>query len=66
MLYDDAPEPEEVDDVNDHPGITLVCLNCLVDGAPEIGKGLDIARAHGVADLDDNDEWQVGGDRSRL
>jgi hypothetical protein len=31
----------------------------------EIGRGLDIAREYGVADLDDDDDW-VAGDLSRL
>ena len=46
-------------------GISLVCLDCLLDDHPEIGRGLDIAREYGVADLDENDEWVVG-DLSRL
>lgn len=65
MLFSDAPDPEDVHDVNEHPGISLVCLNCLVDDHPELGRGFDLAREHGVADLDDNGEWQVG-DVSRL
>jgi hypothetical protein len=35
------------------------------DDDPEIGRGLAIAFEHGVADLDENDEWVVG-DASRL
>jgi hypothetical protein len=27
---------------------------------PELGRGLDIAREYGVADLDEDDEWVVG------
>ena len=48
-------------------GISLVCLHCLVDDHPEIGRGLDIAREHGVADLDENGEWVAmsGGPRQR-
>jgi hypothetical protein len=42
-----------------------VCLHCLIDDHPEIGRGLDIAREYGVADLDENGEWGVG-DLSRL
>jgi hypothetical protein len=57
--------PEDIDDPNEHPGITLVCLRCLVDDHPELGRGLDIAREHGVADLGENGEWVVG-DLSRL
>ena len=67
VVFADAPDP---DDVEDRPGslpegITLVCLHCLIDDHPEIGRGLDIAREHGVADLDEKDEW-VAGDVSRL
>jgi hypothetical protein len=37
----------------------------LIDDHPELGRGLDIAREYGVADLDDDGEWVVG-DLSRL
>ncbi len=59
VLFDDAPDPEDLPAVGDSlpPGITLVCLHCLVDEHPEIGRGLDLARVHGVADLDDDGEW---------
>ena len=36
--------------------MSLVCLDCLIDDDPELGRGLEIAREHGVADLDD-DGW---------
>ena len=64
VLFDDAPDPDEVHGTDD-PRISLVCLHCLLDDHPEIGRGLDIARQYGVADLDENDEWVVG-DLSRL
>ena len=64
VLFDDAPDPDEVHGADD-PRITLVCLHCLLDDHPELGRGLDIARKYGVADLDENDEWVVG-DLSRL
>ena len=59
VLFDDAPEPDEVHGPED-PRVSLVCLHCLLDDHPEIGRGLDIARQYGVADLDENDEWVVG------
>jgi hypothetical protein len=70
VLFDDAPDPEDVDSAElpegeMPPGITLVCLHCLIDDHPEIGRGLDIAREHGLADLDEKGEWVVG-DLSRL
>jgi hypothetical protein len=65
VLFDDAPDPGDVDDPIDHPGIAMVCLHCLIDDNPEIGRGLDLARKYGLADLDDDGEW-VGGDLSRL
>jgi hypothetical protein len=65
VIFDDAPDPVEVGDQADHPGVSLVCLDCLVDDHPEIGRGLDIAREYGVADLDESGEWVVG-DLSRL
>jgi hypothetical protein len=64
VLFDDAPDPSEVMDYND-PRIRWFCLHCLLDEYPEIGRGLDIAREHLVADLDDAGEWQIG-DKSRL
>lgn len=61
VLFEDAPDPEELPDTEGLPlGITLVCLDCLLDDHPEIGRGLDIAREYGVADLDDQGEWVVG------
>ncbi len=40
-------------------------MACLLDDHPELGRGLDIAREYGVADLDELGEWIVG-DVSRL
>ena len=65
VLFSDAPDPEELDEQGQHPDVALVCLHCLIDDNPEIGRGLDIAREQRVADLDDNGEW-VPGDQSRL
>ena len=67
VLFDDAPEPEDLpDDGEELPeGISLVCLHCLLEEHPELGRGLDLAREYGVADLDDIGEWIVG-DLSRL
>jgi hypothetical protein len=39
-------------------------MNCLLDEDPALGRGLDLAREHGVADLEDG-KWVVG-DLSRL
>ena len=64
VLFDDVPDPDEVHGPED-PRISLVCLDCLIDDEPELGRGLDIARDYGVADLDDDGEWVVG-DLSRL
>ena len=64
VLFDDAPDPDEVQGPDD-PRISLVHLDCLLHEHPELGRGLDIAREYGVADLDDDDEWVVG-DLSRL
>jgi hypothetical protein len=32
----------------------------LIDDHPEIGRGLDMAREHGAADLAESGEWVVG------
>ena len=67
VLFHDAPDPDELPEDDDSllPGITLVCLDCLLDDHPEVGRGLDIAHEYGVADLDERGEWVVG-DLSRL
>lgn len=70
VLFDDAPDPEDVESANVPkgqlpPGITAWCLHCLLDEHPDIGRGLDIAREHCVADLDERGQW-VAGDLSRL
>jgi hypothetical protein len=59
VLFDDAPDPDEVEGPHD-PRISIVCLHCLIDDHPELGRGLDIAREYGVADLDESGEWVVG------
>jgi hypothetical protein len=64
ILYQDAPDPEELEGKIDGPGSELVCMNCLLDEDPALGRGLDLAREHGVADLEDG-KWVVG-DLSRL
>jgi hypothetical protein len=64
VLFDDAPDPDEVEGPDD-PRISVVCLSCLIDDHPELGRGLDIAREYSVADLDENGAWIVG-DLSRL
>lgn len=65
LLYDDAPDPGEVDEHGEHPALYMLCLHCLLEDHPEVGPGLDIARRHGLADLDANGAWVVG-DLSRL
>lgn len=64
VLFDDAPDPDDVEGPDD-PRLSIVCLRCLIDHHPELGRGLDIARRFGVADLDDNGVWVIG-DMSRL
>jgi hypothetical protein len=56
VLFDDAPH---VDDVTDDD-LTVMCLHCLIDAHPEVGRGLDLAREHGHADYDERaDEWRT-------
>ncbi|HEX6664813.1 MAG TPA: hypothetical protein VF025_14165, partial [Gaiellaceae bacterium] len=38
----------------------LVCLHCLIDEHPEIGRGLELAREHGEATRNGN-TWSVRG-----
>jgi hypothetical protein len=47
------------EDVDDHES-GLVHLACLLEGNPELGRALDLAREHGVVELDDNGVWVVG------
>ena len=58
-LFADAPDPEEMEDVPGSlpEGVSVAHLGCLLDDHPEIGRGLDLAREHGVANLDENGEW---------
>jgi hypothetical protein len=67
-LFDDAPDPDELKgyaNPAEHPGIRTIHLACLLEDYPEIGRGLEIAREHRVADLDEDGQWIVG-DVSRL
>lgn len=69
VLFDDAPDPEEVEGIVDREelaeaGVTLVCIHCLIEDHPEIGRGLDVARRFGAADLDEDGEW-VAADPNR-
>jgi hypothetical protein len=68
IIFEDAPDPEELEEI-DGEGSELVCLRCLIDDHPEIGRGLDLAREHGVANLDENGAWvtsaTVSGPRSQ-
>ena len=63
VLFDDAPDPEDVAETGGIPRS---------GGVPRLPErrspgppGSPIAREYGVADLDDNGEWVVG-DLSRL
>jgi hypothetical protein len=60
VLFDDAPTEADLEGFpadERHPSMTLVCLACLIDDHSELGHALDLAREHGVAELDDNGEW---------
>jgi hypothetical protein len=65
VLFDDAPDPEEVPDTGEHPLVRMVCVGCLLEEHPEVGRGLEVACEYGVADLADDGGWMVG-DLSRL
>ena len=59
VLFDDAPEPEEFDgaELSGDQGVSVWCLGCLIEDHPEIGRGLDLAREYGAADLDEEGGW---------
>jgi hypothetical protein len=68
VVYSDAPTPDELDqrDDDDLEDSELICLHCLLDDDPALGRGLDLAREHGgQVDLGENGEWVVV-DLSRL
>jgi len=44
VVLQDVPEPEKLS--GDEPSC-LVCVDCLLDEHPELGRGLDLAREHG-------------------
>jgi hypothetical protein len=46
LLREDAPDEPQPDTPN-----ALVCLDCALDEWPGIGRGLDLAREHGSAEL---------------
>jgi hypothetical protein len=56
VLFQDAPSPREIQGGSD-PRTRWMCLSCLLDEHPEVGRGLDVARKHGAADLGENGEW---------
>lgn len=57
VIWDDAPHESELHrgpgGQYDDPRVSVVCLHCLIDDSPELGRGLDLARVHGQVDWDD-------------
>src|SRR5687768_11847278 len=47
LLRADAPRWR----VTDETPMSLVCVDCLLDESPQLGRGLDLARRHGAATL---------------
>jgi len=59
LLHGDAPDdPGDLADNDER--LRTVCINCLLDENPGIGRGLDLARQHGSADLDPDTGWVAG------
>jgi hypothetical protein len=57
LLDEDCPESGD-----DYTGeLTVVCLDCLLDQRPEVGRGLDIAKRHHAAHRDEAGDW-IGGE----
>jgi hypothetical protein len=54
LLGDEALEllPDNIPDER----LITVCLHCLIDQHPDVGKGLDVARQTGKA-IRDDDDW---------
>lgn len=60
VIYSDAPYQDEIEDLADDE-LVFMCLGCLVEELPaDVGRGLEIARRYGVANLDDRGEWVAG------
>jgi hypothetical protein len=58
IVFIDAPE--DLDAMSDEQADELartVCLHCLIDEHPEVGRGLDLALEHGSAGRDDAGGW---------
>jgi hypothetical protein len=53
IIFADAPEPPPPDDL-----LSTVCLHCLINDHPEAGRGLDLAREKGWAELIEG-EWHA-------
>jgi hypothetical protein len=64
VLFDDAPTSEELDALpadagpHDIDGLEVICLHCLINEHPELGRGMDIARRQGLAEFDEHGEWK--------
>jgi hypothetical protein len=56
VLFSDAPEDVTTLSVDDRR-LWVICLHCLIDEYPELGPGLDLARAHGWAERREDGEW---------
>lgn len=40
--------------------VETVCIHCVVDEWSDIGRGLDLPREHGAAELEADGEWKAG------
>ncbi len=60
IVWSDAPDhASELAD--DDPRWGVMCLDCLLDEGPELGRALEIAREHGSAERDpDTGDWRPG------
>jgi hypothetical protein len=55
VLFSDHEQVVDIEDPRSRP----YCVSCLIDEHPEVGRGLDIAREHGVAELDQTAGWRA-------
>jgi hypothetical protein len=58
VLFSDAPHKAD-ELTEDDERRAIVCMHCLIDDHPELGRGLDLAKHHGGAFSYDAtaDEW---------
>ena len=56
LAREDTPRPGPAEDT----AWESLCIDCVLDSLPGIGRGLDLAREHGSASLAAAGGWEAG------